>query len=86
MIYEVKVQTRSSKPGVEVTGEKSFKVRVRSVPEKGKANREVLELLAAHLGVPLTRLSVKAGAGATRKLIELAGSEDSQHIIRPRNL
>jgi Uncharacterized conserved protein len=73
VVYEVKVQTRSSKPGVEVTGEKSFRIKVRAVPEKGKANKEVLELLAAHLGVPVTRLSVKAGAGATRKLIELAG-------------
>ncbi len=71
VVYEVKVQTRSSKPGVEVTGEKSFRIKVRAVPEKGKANKEVLELLAAHLGVPVTRLSVKAGAGATRKLIEL---------------
>lgn len=41
--------------------------------ENGKVGKEGQERVIAHLGFPVISLSVKAGAGATKKLIDLAG-------------
>jgi len=70
-ILTVKVQARSKAPGVEVLGPDEFRVRVRAVPEKGRANREVVERLAAHLAVPPTRLTLVRGAASSRKQFRL---------------
>jgi uncharacterized protein len=65
----VRVQTRASKPGVEQTGEREYKVRVRSAPSKGEANAEVLGLLASYLNVPRSRLTIVRGASSHHKLM-----------------
>ena len=55
--------------GVDENG--ALKVRVRAAPVDGAANVALIELLATHLRVPRTSLSIGAGASARRKLIEL---------------
>ncbi len=50
-ILTVKAQPRSKTPGVEELGPDAFRVRVKAAPEKGRANAEVAERLAAHLGI-----------------------------------
>ena len=45
-LLEVKVQPRSKKPGVEKLADGTYRVRVLAAPERGRANREVLERLA----------------------------------------
>lgn len=70
-ILTVKVQPRSKAPGVEETGPDSFRVRVTAVPEKGRANREVVERLAGHLGVPPSRLTLVRGAASSLKRFRL---------------
>ncbi len=67
----VKVRTRSRAPGVEELGPGAFRVRVRSAPEKGRANEEVVERLAGHLGVPPSRLTLVRGASSPVKLFRL---------------
>lgn len=67
----VKAQPRSKSPGVEELGPDDFRVRVRAAPDKGRANAEVAERLAAHLGVPPSRLSLVRGAASSRKLFRL---------------
>jgi uncharacterized protein YggU (UPF0235/DUF167 family) len=67
-ILTVKVQPRSKAPGVEEIGKDSFRVRVRAVPEKGRANREVVERLAEHLGVPPSGLRLVRGEASSRKV------------------
>lgn len=70
-ILTVKVQPRAKAPGVEETGPDSFRVRVTAVPEKGRANREVVERLAGHLGVPPSRLVLVRGASSSLKQFRL---------------
>jgi hypothetical protein len=48
-------------------------VRVAAVPERGKANEEVVALLAATLGVPARTISIVSGHGGRDKLVELTG-------------
>ena len=70
-ILSVKAQPRSKAPGVEETGPDSFRVRVRAAPDKGRANAEIVERLAGHLGVPPSRLTLVRGAASSRKLFRL---------------
>lgn len=70
-ILTVKVQPRSKAPGVEASGPYEFRVRVRSAPEKGRANHEVVERLAGHLDVAPSRLTLIRGASSSRKQFRL---------------
>ncbi len=70
-ILTVKAKPRSKTPGVEELGADLFRVRVRAAPDKGRANAEVAERLAAHLGVPPSRLTLFRGAASTHKLFRL---------------
>jgi uncharacterized protein YggU (UPF0235/DUF167 family) len=70
-ILTVKAQPRSRAPGVEETGPDAFRVRVRAAPERGRANEEILERLAAHLGVAPSRLTLVRGAGSSCKTFRL---------------
>lgn len=51
----------------------ALKVRVAAPPEKGRANEAVGKLLAAALGVPATAVRIVAGAGSSRKVVEIDG-------------
>ena len=50
-----------------------IRVRVRAVPDKGKANAAVIALLATMLGVPKTAVRLTAGATARQKALHVAG-------------
>ena len=71
LILTVKVLARSKAPGVEELGPDAYRVRVRAVPEKGRANEEVIERLAGHLSVPTSRLTLLRGVTSSSKLIRL---------------
>ena len=66
--------SRDAIEGVEIRddGQARLKLRVRAVPEKGKANKAVVALLAKALAVPKSALSVTAGETARDKTIRIA--------------
>lgn len=51
--------------------EHTYKVFTTATPERGKANQEVLKLLADFLGIPLRRLELRFGKTAREKLIDI---------------
>jgi uncharacterized protein YggU (UPF0235/DUF167 family) len=46
---------------------------VTAPPERGRANEEVVELVAAVLGVRRAQVTLVAGTGSRDKLVELRG-------------
>jgi hypothetical protein len=46
-------------------------VKVTAVPEKGKANEKVVELLAYHFAVPKSLVKIIAGKSARIKIIDI---------------
>jgi len=50
-----------------------WRARVAAPPERGRANRALVELLAEALGVPRERVTVVAGASGRRKVVEVEG-------------
>lgn len=53
-------------------GEQVLRVRVRAVPDRGRANAAVLALLAAALGVPRRALTLASGETARLKTVAVA--------------
>jgi len=47
-------------------------VEVRARPENGRANQEIIRVLARELGVPRDGILLKLGGGSRRKVFELA--------------
>jgi len=51
----------------------AWKLRVRGAPERGRANADVLSLLAETLGVPERSLTLVSGHASRDKIVELRG-------------
>ncbi len=70
MRIEVRVSTNSPKPSVE---EKDglLKVRVKAKPIEGKANAEVVELIAKHYSVKENQVTIVAGHQSKKKTVEI---------------
>ena len=69
-VIAVRVTARAARNAVEEAGE-GLRVSVTTVPEDGKANKAVIKLLAAALGVAKTRLTLVRGASGRDKLFRL---------------
>ena len=51
----------------------AWKIRVAAAPERGRANEEVLALLAQALHVPRADVRLVSGGAGRDKLVEVAG-------------
>ncbi len=66
--------SRDAIEGLEATPEgPALKARVRAVPEDGKANAAVAQLLAKWLGVPKSSVTLVAGHKSRTKTLHVAG-------------
>ena len=79
MTLRVKVIPRSSRS--EISGQLAdgtLKVKLAAVPEKGKANEELVELLAKTYGVARSAIEIVSGHSSPLKLvrINLPGGKD----------
>lgn len=70
---KVKVVPGASR--TEVVGRlgEALKVRVAAPPEGGKANREVVALLAAKVGLPVAAVTVVSGQASPSKVLAFQG-------------
>jgi uncharacterized protein (TIGR00251 family) len=55
-----------------------WRARVAAPPERGRANRALVDLLADALGVPRDRVAVVAGLSGRRKVVEVAGLDSAE--------
>ena len=60
----------------------ALKVEVRAVPEKGRANRAVVRLLADELGVARDQIEITAGRGSRDKAAVVRGVEIDEVIAK----
>lgn len=73
VVLNVRAQPRSSRAGLDGTVGDAVKVRIRSAPVDGKANKELVETLADAFGIAKSRVSFKSGETSKTKRILLAG-------------
>ena len=72
-IISVKVKPNSQQQRVTQADDGSFRVHLKSPPVDGKANAELIQLLAKTFGMPKSAIRIKTGAGAKSKLVEIDG-------------
>jgi uncharacterized protein (TIGR00251 family) len=79
---EIRVRPASSRHGVEGLRDGRVVICVHSLPEKGKANREALKLLAQALGIPSSRIELLRGHTARNKTVLARGITPSETRAR----
>ena len=52
-------------------GEKTYKIRIKAAPEKGKANAELIKFLSKELNEPKDKFSIISGKTETLKLVRI---------------
>jgi len=61
----------SCKESVEIISENEIKIKVSTVPERGKANKKVIELLADKFAVPKSQISILKGHLSRTKVVTI---------------
>jgi uncharacterized protein (TIGR00251 family) len=70
---QIKVLPRSAQSEIiEISPEGIVKVKLRAVPEKGRANAELRGFLADFFGVPTTAVTILTGETSQRKLVKVS--------------
>ena len=71
MKFQVRVKPNSSEQRIEDFGDKRYLVYLKSAPENNKANIELLNLMAKHLGVPAAKIKIVSGLTNKDKTLEI---------------
>lgn len=71
--FDVVVSAGASRSGVRGLHGGALKLSVRAAPEKGKANAEVIEVLAEWLGVARKQVRIAGGETSRNKRVEASG-------------
>jgi uncharacterized protein (TIGR00251 family) len=67
---EILVKPNSREQGIEKFGA-GLKVRVKSKPDKGKANSELVDLLSHFFGVYKENIRIVSGMGSRKKIVKV---------------
>ena len=71
MILEVKVKPRSRTSGLEQLPDGTWVARLKSPPVDGKANAELVKLIAERFQCPRSSVSIRTGASGRLKIIRV---------------
>ena len=70
MRFNIRVKTGCSENLIEDFGDRRYLVHLKNQPKDNKANIELINLLAKHLGVPPLKLKIIAGLSSKDKILE----------------
>ncbi len=70
-IFRVKVKPKAKQSLLRHEADGSLTVHLKAPPIDGKANAELIQLLASEFNVPKSSLRIKAGATSKFKLVEM---------------
>lgn len=68
---KVKVHPRASQQKVQKLGDGEYSVRVLSPPVEGKANKEVIKVLASYFRLPPSRVKILKGKKSRLKIVAI---------------
>jgi len=78
--YTLKVRVSPKSLKGEVVGwmdDGALKVRVVAAPEAGRANIELLRLVATELDIPVRNVILVGGSGSTNKFLKIVGYDEN---------
>lgn len=71
MRISVRVKANAKENEVQETGKNQFLVKVKAPAKEGKANKELIEVLAKHFKVPKSCVTIIAGLKSNRKIVSI---------------
>jgi uncharacterized protein (TIGR00251 family) len=71
-IFTVKVKPNSKQQSIAEQPDGSLTIHLKSPPVDGKANQELIVLLAKKFKVPKSAIAIKSGLSSKNKLVEIA--------------
>jgi uncharacterized protein (TIGR00251 family) len=71
IIIQVKVKPNSRVSTLEQAGDGTWLARVKAAPIDGKANAELIALVAGHFRCRKSAVSIKSGASGRMKLVRI---------------
>ncbi len=83
---EARVQPKAKREGIELGADGTVLLRVAAPPEKGKANRACIELLARALRVPRGAVTLVRGERSRDKAFAIEGLTPEEAIERLRRM
>lgn len=78
LIINIKVEPRSSRSGITGPYGDALKVKLTSPPVEGKANKELVEVLAKEFGIRKKDVEIISGQSSKNKIVKLMGVADMQ--------
>lgn len=73
LLLRITARPGAARPGVQGLVGDALKVGVHAAPERGKANRELIEVLAQALGLRRSQVELVAGDTAREKTVRIEG-------------
>ena len=70
-ILRVKVKPNSKQQSIQMAEDGSLVITLKSPPMEGKANEELIKLLAKELNVTKSKIQIRSGLSSRQKLIEI---------------
>ena len=70
---QVKVKPNARVSGLEQVEDGTWLAKIKAQPIDGKANEELIRLVAERFGVRKAQVSIKSGASARMKLVQIDG-------------
>ena len=70
-VLQIKVKPRAKTSSLERLPDGTWVARLKSPPVDGKANAELIELIAERFGCRKSAVSIKSGAGGRMKLVKI---------------
>lgn len=85
LIIEVKVLPQSGKALFIVDKSGILKCFIKAAPEKGRANKEVIDVIAKKIGIAKSLISIICGATGRKKLIKIHADITYEQILKTLN-
>ena len=74
MKIQVRVKPNSRAAALDEQDDGTWLARIKSPPVDGKANAELIALIAQRFGLRKTQVSISSGAGGRMKLVEIGAA------------
>jgi uncharacterized protein (TIGR00251 family) len=71
VILQIKVKPNARASSLEQQPDGTWLARLKAPPVDGKANKELIALLAEHFGCRKSEVEIKSGAGGRMKLVKI---------------
>ena len=73
-VIQIRVKPNSRASLLQRMEDETWVAHVKAAPVDGKANEELIALVAKHFGCRKSEVSIKAGAGGRVKLVQVTAS------------